>query len=180
MIIAIIFKIFLSVGFASWSDFEKKLYVERRFVELEHSLFLHKSKSARLISKQQEDLVGCKDIHEGIGGSLALLKCARFLNRENKLKLFSPHRKQLVGDLNILCSRFSERTAFLTKALKEKGLFNDPEWKKCHSALWKQVYLTVYEGFLSDPVRALKLAKQARVSMDPDGFWSLKISEMMK
>lgn len=178
--LSIIMSLFISCSWA-WTPYETKLYTSRQFLELEHTLFMKRdAKHVKVISKQAEDLAGCKAIHEGSGRVQSFIKCVRFLNREHDLKLYSPQRSTLVGDLNLICHQFAGKKDFIEKVLKEEDLFKPrKEWVSCHSEIWQQVYLTAYANFLADPVGTLALSRKAERNLGPDQHWSVKIKQFM-
>lgn len=164
-----------------WSVNQKKLYAERRFIELEQSLILQKKNSlAKLVSRQSQDLHGCKYIHEGRGQGNSFKKCIDFMERERKLGLFSPGRTTAITDLNIICQRFAEVRNFLEVFLGEKGtVIKSKEWSLCSDALWRQVFLTTKAKFQGNPVATLSLVRMAKARLLPSIEWQNKTNEIL-
>src|ERR1700733_9928325 len=116
----------------------------------------NKGKLLGKILAQEHDLAGCRQLNRGRGGIEAMILCIKFLDRESELKLFTPGRKKLISDINILCPTLLTQPGSLKKLIEAK-VFNsrDNLWGQCNTSAWRQVYLTVYANFEADPVAAL-------------------------
>lgn len=163
-----------------WTSNMKKLYTERKFVELEQIFIIHgQSGLAESTRLQSKDLFGCKFLHEGIGQESSLQSCLSFLIRENEMKIKSPKRRELVTDMNFICEKFAERKGFVNRILNSNIKMKNAEWAPCSNALWKQIFLTIYAKFQINPVSALSVLRQAEMKLSPSPLWHKKIKEVL-
>jgi hypothetical protein len=166
---------FSSSGF-SWTPRDQKLYSTRHFIELNHLLIMqNKTKLVGKIQAQEHDLAGCRQLNRGHGGIDSVILCIKFLKREEELNLFTPGRKKLISDINILCPSLLTQPGSLKKLI-EAHIFNSKVdmWNQCNTSAWRQVYLTVYANFEADPVAALAFVHKAEANLAPNTFWSEK------
>ncbi len=169
------------IATANWTKDQEKLYSKRHFVELEQSLLIKNKKVlAKKIFEQSRDLIGCKHLHDGIGQVSSFEKCLNFMNRERQLQLYSPSRKEAVKDLNIICAKFAERTAFFESWLSSNApAMTHPEWQTCSNALWRQVFLTSKASFRASPIAVLSMLRKAKSKLLPSQEWASKISSVL-
>jgi hypothetical protein len=159
-----------------WTKTQKILYHERKFIELEQDLFSRgEVKMADEIQKQNEDLPGCRSIHEGKGSMKQLTECMSFLNREAGLGLQSKSAGTVVLDINILCEKLSNDSDAIKNIIVSRVLLNRQKtWASCLSSVWKQVFLTSYANFEASPVSTLAFVRQAQRLLPFDKYWTLK------
>ncbi len=165
-----------------WSKGAKKLYAQRKFVELEQ-VFLAKKRPAMAenVRLQSQDLYGCMYLHEGHGQESSFESCLRFLIREKKMQISSPQRHQTLSDMNLICQRFSEKKAFIERMLRpDAPNLKSNEWKTCAQAIWKQIFLTVHANFRASPVASIASVRRAEVKLLPDVNWQQKINGVMR
>jgi len=164
----------------SWTPHAQKLYSSRHFIELGHILVMqNKLDLIKKVRAQERDLAGCRSLNRGYGGMDSMILCMRFLDRENELKLYTPGRKKLISDINILCPTLLAYPESLKNLLEAKVFVGKPpevlaQWRQCSDFAWRQVYLTVYANFDADPVGSLALVHKAQSNLTPNSFWSDK------
>lgn len=165
----------------NWSPEERRFYVDRNFIVLEHLLVQNRQKDQALeVQKQERDLPSCKALHRGAGNISTTLQCMSFLNREKNLGLESSSSKNLVSDINILCSKLTEE-AGATEKLVKSSVFKagDIRWTPCLNQVWQQVYLTAYANFDADPVGTLALIRRAEKTLPPEKPWTNKVQTLI-
>src|SRR5262249_2279261 len=132
------------------------------------------------IQKQEEDLAGCRAIHDGKGGATSLVQCMEFFNREERLGLKSIGRETVISDLNTLCRKFAPQAAFQEKIIKSHTLARSRSWTPCREVIWKEIYLATYAHLDSDPIAAVSLVRRAQAAIPNDSVWAGKAIHLIR
>ncbi len=182
LVIWILFQFSFGEASIHWNSEDKGQYMLRQFIELQHKLLERGAATmAAKISSQDKDLAGCRATRSGTGQIQSVIQCMKFIDREEEIAIYSPGRKQMIGDLNILCQKLVKDVDSLERIIKSMVLKGGKaKWQPCRQAAWQQVYLTAYANFEAHPMRTLSFVRKAQVSLQTNSIWATKALALAK